>query len=431
MARLAARPEGEGSMTDLKVEVEPAEVGFDAKRLGRIEEHFRSYVDDGRLPGWLITVARDGKLVYEAEYGQRDMDAGLPVEQDTIWRIYSMTKPITSIAVMMLWEQGAFDLNDPVEEYIPEFGGGRVFTGGTAEAPETAPVRQPVKIWNLLSHTSGLSYGQTDHPVDKGYLLAQGASTEAGGTDLAAMVDVWARQPLRFEPGTHWFYSRATDVLGRLVEVVSGQSLDAFFAEHILGPLQMTDTAFSVPDSKTDRLASLYVPDPETRKAVPAGGEVRSRQIGRFLSGGGGLFSTAGDYHRFCQMLLGGGELDGVRLVGPKTIRMMASNHLPGGQDMDALALVGFSETSRVGVGFGLGFSVVLDPARTNVAGTRGEFGWGGAASTAFWIDPRERVTATFFTQLRPSSTWPIRPRLHQLVYQALVEPGRWGRRAS
>ena len=417
-------------MTDLKVEVEPAEAGFDAGRLGRIEEHFRAYVDDGRLPGWLVTVARDGKLVYLSEYGQRDKEAGLPVEQDTIWRIYSMTKPITSLAVMMLWEQGAFDLNDPVEAYIPNFTGGRVFTGGNAEAPETAPVKQPVKIWNLLSHTSGLSYGQTDHPVDKGYLHAQAASAEAGGTDLAAMVDVWARQPLLFEPGTHWFYSRATDVLGRLVEVLSGKSLDAYFAEQILEPLQMSDTSFAVPDAKTDRLASLYVPDPESRRAVPAD-DARSQQIGTFLSGGGGLFSTAGDYHRFCQMLLGGGELDGVRLVAPKTIRLMASNHLPGGQDLDALAIPGFSETSRAGTGFGLGFSVVLDPAWTKVSGTRGEFGWGGAASTAFWIDPRERVTATFFTQLRPSSTWPIRPRLHQLIYQALVEPRRYGRRAS
>ncbi|MBO0691818.1 MAG: beta-lactamase family protein [Acidimicrobiaceae bacterium] len=415
----------------MKVEVEPAEVGFDAKRLGRIEEHFRSYVDDGRLPGWLVTVAREGKLVYVAEYGQRDMEAGLPVEGDTIWRIYSMTKPITSLAAMMLWEQGAFDLNEPVSTYIPSFDGARVFTGGTAEAPETAPVKQPIRIWNLLSHTSGLSYGQTDHPVDKGYKLAEAASTEAGATDLAAMTDVWARQPLLFEPGTHWFYSRATDVLGRLIEVISGKSLDAYFADHILGPLQMSDTAFSVPDAKTDRLASLYVPDAETRKAVPAEGQVRSQQIGTFFSGGGGLFSTAGDYHRFCQMLLGGGELDGVRLVGPKTIRLMASNHLPGGADLDALAIPGFSETSRAGTGFGLGFSVVLDPAWTKVSGTRGEYGWGGAASTAFWIDPRERVTTTFFTQLRPSTTWPIRPRLHQLVYQALVEPVRRPRRGA
>jgi CubicO group peptidase (beta-lactamase class C family) len=414
-------------MTELKVEVDPAEVGFDATRLDWIEGHFQDYVDDGRLAGWLVTVARDGKLVYVAEYGKRDIEAGLPVEHDTIWRIYSMTKPITSLAAMMLWEQGRFDLNDPVEAYIPSFRNGRVYAGGSANDIETKPVQQPVRIWHLLSHTSGLSYGFTDHPVDQGYLVAQKVATDAGNTDLEAMVDVWASQPLLFEPGTHWLYSRATDVVGRLVEIVSGQSLDAFLAEHIFVPLGMTNTAFSVPDDKTDRLATLYVPDPETGKAVPAP-DARSQKIGDFFSGGGGLFGTAGDYHRFCQLLLAGGELDGARLVSPKTISMMASNHLPGGVDLDAMALDGFSETSRAGVGFGLGFSVVLNPAWTKVSGSRGEFGWGGAASTAFWVDPRERITAGFFTQLLPSSTWPFRSRLHQLIYQAVIEPGRRGR---
>ena len=228
-----------------------------------------------------------------------------------------MTKPITSLAAMMLWEQGRFDLSDPVEDYIPSFRNGRVYTGGTTKDIETTPVHQPVQIWNLLSHTSGLSYGFTGHPVDQGYLEAEKATTAAGKTDLEAMVDVWGSQPLLFEPGTHWLYSRATDVVGRLVEVVSGQSLDAFLAEHIFGPIGMTDTAFSVPDDKTDRLASLYVPDPETRRAV-APPDVRSQKIGDFFSGGGGLFGTAGDYHRFCQLLLAGGELDGPASSAPK-----------------------------------------------------------------------------------------------------------------
>lgn len=415
----------EVAVSDLKAEVDPEEVGFDAERLNRIEEHFRSYVDDGRLPGWLVTVARGGRMVYVASHGKRDLEAALPVRSDTIWRIYSMTKPITSLAAMMLWEEGRFDLNDPVDAYIPSFRNGRVYTGGSVDSLETTPVQQPVRVWHLLSHTSGLSYGgQADHPVDQGYQRAQKAATDAGRTDLEAMVDVWAGQPLLFEPGTHWFYSRATDVVGRLVEVVSGQSLDAFFAERILGPLGMTDTAFSVPADKTDRLASLYVPDAESRKAVAAP-DPRTTRISDFPSGGGGLFGTAGDYHRFCRLLVGGGEVDGVRLVGPKTIRMMASNHLPGGADIDSMALEGFSETSRAGMGFGLGFSVVLNPAWSKVSGSRGEFGWGGAASTVFWVDPRERITVGFFTQLLPSNTWPIRPRLHQLVYQALVEPGR------
>lgn len=413
-------------MADLTVEVDPAEAGFDGKRLERIEAHFRDYVDDGRLPGWLVTVARDGKLVYVSSYGQRDLEAGRPVETDTIWRIYSMTKPITSLAAMMLWEQGCFDLTDPVEEYLPSFRDAQVYAGGDAGAIQASPAQEPVRIWHLLTHTAGLTYGWTEHPVDQGYQKAMASATAAGRTDLEAMVDVWAGQPLLFEPGTHWHYSHATDVVGRLVEVVSGQSLDAYFAEHILDPLGMTDTSFAVPDDKADRLASLYSHDPETRKAVDSQ-SLRSQTTAPFLSGGGGLLGTAGDYHRFCRLLLGGGELDGVRLVGPKTVRMMAANHLPGGVDIDALVgLPGFSEESRAGTGFGLGFSVVLDPARTKVSGSRGEYGWGGAASTTFWVDPRERITAGFYTQLLPSSTWPIRPRLHQLVYQALVEPRRY-----
>jgi CubicO group peptidase (beta-lactamase class C family) len=417
------RPEGGNTMMDLKVEVDPEEVGFDAARLERIDRHFTTYVDDGRLAGWLVTVARHGKLAYVAHRGQRDLEAGLPVETDTIWRIYSMTKPITSLALMMLWEEGRFDLRDPVEQFLPAFAGSRVYTGDGPGGIETAPAREPVRIWHLLSHTSGLSYGHTDHVVDRGYLEAEAA---IGGTSagLAALVDAWGSQPLLFEPGTHWQYSRATDVVGRLIEVISGKPLDQFFAERILGPLQMTDTAFEVPEAQAVRMASLYVPDAETRTAVAAP-EARARRSAEFNSGGGGLFSTAADYHRFCQLLLGGGQLDGVRLVGPKTIRMMASNHLPDGHDLDQIALEGFSETSRAGNGFGLGFSVVLDPAWTKVSGSRGEFGWGGAASTAFWVDPREHITVNFFTQLRPSTTWPIRPRLHQLVYQALIEPRR------
>jgi CubicO group peptidase (beta-lactamase class C family) len=415
-------------MTDLKVDVDPVEAGFDAERLERIDRHFQPYVDDGRLPGWLVVVAREGQVAYLSRYGQRDMEAAAPVELDTIWRFYSMTKPITSLAMMMLYEQGAFDLRDPVVELISSFADARVFIGGTAADPVTEPVQEPVRIWHLLSHTSGLTYAQGEHPVVEGYRAAEARVAAGDPSDLAAWVDAWASQPLLFHPGTRWHYSRATDVLGRLVEVISGQPLHDYFAERILGPLQMTDTTFEVPESKVDRLASLYEPDPDTHRAVPAA-DPRARRTQKFDSGGGGLLSTAVDYQRFCQLLLRGGELDGVRLVSPKTIRFMASNHLPEGRDMSELASEGFSETGREGRGFGLGFSVVLDPARTKILGSRGEFAWGGAASTVFWIDPRERLTVLFLTQLRPSSTWPIRSRLSQLVYQALIEPGRgWGR---
>ena len=418
----AAHSEKEGAVGELRLQVDPGSVGLDGSRLARIEEHFRGYVDDGRLPGWLVAVSRHGRVAYLAHYGMMDLEAAVPVAPETIWRIYSMTKPITSLAVMMLYEKGAFDLRDPVEEFIPSFAKGEVFTGGDATRPITTPVRAPIRIWHLLTHTAGLSYGSSDHPVDDAYRRAETKAQQGGAADLAHLVDVWATQPLRFEPGSAWFYSRATDVLGRLVEVVSGQRLDEFFAEHIFGPLKMDDTSFVVPESKLARMASLYEVDPGTRRATPAS-SARAPRTSPFLSGGGGLFSTASDYHRFCHLLLAGGELDGVRLVGPRTLEFMTTNQLPEGRGLDALAIDGASETPWEGMDFGLGFSVCRDPARSKIIASPGEFGWGGAASTAFWVDPREQLIVMFFTQLRPSSTWPIRARLHQLVHQAIVEP--------
>lgn len=409
-------------MSELELEVDPKSVGLDGSRLARIEQHFRGYVDDGRLPGWLVAVSRQGRLAYFAHYGMMDREAAVPVVPETIWRIYSMTKPITSLAVMMLYEMGTFDLRDPVEEFIPSFAGGEVFTGGDGTGPVTTPVRGPIRIWHLLTHTAGLSYGQSDHPVDVAYRRAESTAEQGGPADLAQLVDVWASQPLRFEPGSAWFYSRATDVLGRLVEVVSGQRLDEFFAERIFGPLKMDDTSFVVPQSKLARMASLYDFDPKTRRATPAP-SARAPRTSPFFSGGGGLFSTAGDYHRFCQLLLARGELDGARLVSPRTLEFMTTNQLPQGRGLDALAAEGDSETPWEGMDFGLGFSIARDPARAKIIASPGEFGWGGAASTAFWIDPREQLIVMFFTQLRPSSTWPIRARLHQLVHQAIIEP--------
>ncbi len=408
----------------LEVEVDPARLGFDARRLARIDRHFDVYVDAGRLPGWLVVVARNGKVAHLAASGQRDVEARLPVELDTLWRIYSMTKPVTAVAAMMLWEEGAFELKDPVSRFIPAFGRSRVFTGGSALKPVTAPVVEPMRIWHLLTHTAGLTYGfHHAHPVDARYREAGFEWGTPPGLDLAACCEAWAELPLLFEPGHEWNYSVASDVLGRVVEVVSGQSLDAFFAERIFGPLGMTETAFSVAGEDADRLAALYSPDPANGRArrndTMGASALRAPDC---LSGGGGLVSTAADYHRFAQMLLGEGELDGTRLLGTRTVRFMRTNHLPGGVDLEAFGRPLFAETTFDGVGFGLGFSVVVDPVANRVPSSPGEFAWGGAASTAFWVDPLERISVLFFTQLLPSSTYPIRSQLRQLVAQALVD---------
>jgi CubicO group peptidase (beta-lactamase class C family) len=411
-------------MAELKVEIDPAEAGFDAARLARIDTHFARYVDDGRLPGWLLAVSRGGQVVHLATYGERDKEAGLPIELDTVFRIYSMSKPITSVAAMMLYEEGGFELKDPVYRYIPSFRDVRVYRQGSALAPVTEPATEPVRIWHLLTHTAGLTYGfHYVHPVDAMYRAAGYEWGAPSGKDLAQGCDDWAALPLVFQPGSEWNYGVNTDVLGRVVEVVSGMSLDEFFRTRIFEPLGMNETGFFVEQANQHRLAALYLPEPGTRRALrndAMGNGALSKPA--MLSGGGGLVSTASDYHRFSQMLLHGGELDGVRLLGTRTLQYMTRNHLPGGVDLEAFGRPLFAETTFDGVGFGLGFAVVDDPVKGKVLSSAGEFHWGGAASTAFWVDPAEKITALFLTQLLPSSTHPIRPQLKQLVYQALVD---------
>jgi CubicO group peptidase (beta-lactamase class C family) len=411
-------------MAELKVEVDPAEVGFDAGRLARIDRHFARYVDDGRLPGWLILVSRAGKVTYLATYGHRDREKGLAVETDTLFRIYSMTKPITSVAAMMLYEEGAFELSDPVSRFIPAFSDARVYRSGPPEDPVTEPAVEPVRIWHLLTHTSGLTYGNADHPVDAMYRAAGFGRGGGALGDLAARCDRWAGLPLLFEPGTGWNYSVSTDVLGRVVEVVSGQPLDRFFEERILGPLGMTDTGFWVQPSDADRLAAFYGADPESCLAVRDDDRgAAALRPPPFFSGGGGLVSSAPDYHRFTELLCNGGELEGIRLLGSRTVSYMGRNHLPGGADLYQVGRPpqGGSPAVR-GVGFGLGLSVVLDPVEAKVLSPGGEMAWGGVASTAFWVDRKEGITVLFLTQLQPSTTHPIRPQLKQLVYQALAD---------
>jgi CubicO group peptidase (beta-lactamase class C family) len=414
-------------VTELKAEVEPAEVGLDPERLDRLDRHYRRYVDDGRLPGWLITVSRHGKLAHVSCYGLRDTDAGLPVETSTLWRIFSMTKPVTSVAAMMLYEEGAFELTDRVSTFIPSFGDLRVYAGGSDARPVTVPATEPVRIWHLLTHTAGLTYGfHRAHPVDARYREAGFEWGQPRSMDLAQCVDAWASQPLLFQPGTEWNYSVATDVLGRIVEVVSGQALDEFFDSKILQPLGMTETAFWAEPENMGRLGEVYGLGADGRLA-------RLQSMGRvgrgrpdMLAGGHGLVSTAADYDRFTRMLLGlpdspAGELDGVRLLGPRTVAYMTRNHLPGGADLDTFGTPLDPWMPQRGVGFGLGFAVVIDPVARKTLGSAGEYSWGGAASTAFFVDPAEQLTASFYTQFMPSTAYPIRPQLRQMIYQAIV----------
>ncbi|MFZ9867165.1 MAG: serine hydrolase domain-containing protein [Ilumatobacteraceae bacterium] len=405
-------------------EVTPDAAGMDPKRLRTLDEHFERYVDDGRLPGFHLVVSRHGKVAHQHRYGMRDVEGSLPIEDDTMYRIYSMTKPITSVALMMLVEEGKLLLNDPVSNFIPSFGSSRVWRGGSVLKPVTEPVTEPMLVAHLLTHTAGLTYGwMYQTAVDDLYRRAgyEGATTR--GTTLEKAVDDWAQLPLLFQPGTEWNYSVATDVVGRIVEVASGQTLEEFFAQRIFAPLGMHDTGFFAPEDKVHRLGGLYQPDPATRRAKRLdnmGNAAAHRPT--FLSGGGGLVSTAYDYHRFLQMLANDGELDGARILSPRTVRLMTSNHLPNDADITEYGRPLDLENAYDGFGFGLGFSVLLNPARAKVLGSVGDFGWGGAASTTFWIDRNEGIIAAFYTQLLPSSTWPLRPYFKNLVYQALVD---------
>ncbi len=409
-------------MTGPKIEIDPAEVGFDAARLNRIDRHFAAYVDDGRLPGWQVVVSRGGRVVHSSTYGRRDIAANRPFEDDTIVRIFSMTKPITSVAAMMLYEEGAFQLKDPVSDFVPEFADAQVYRSGSSLRPVVEPVTEPMRIWHLLTHTSGLTYGfHSTHVTDAIYRRAGFEWSTPPGADLEECCRLWAQLPLAFQPGAEWNYGVSTDVLGRVVEVASGRTLDEFLQDRVLGPLGMHDTSFWVPESRQDRLAELYVPDPATGLATPSPFPPPVAPPDA-LQGGGGLCGTAADYLRFCHMLLGRGRLDDTRLLGSRTVDYMTRNHLPGDADLETFGRPLFAETTFDGVGFGLGFSVTLDPVANKTLSSAGEFAWGGAASTAFWVDPAEEIVVVFLTQLLPSSTHPIRPQLKQLVYQALVD---------
>ncbi|MEE4360658.1 MAG: serine hydrolase domain-containing protein [Pseudomonadales bacterium] len=402
--------------------VDPGSVGLSVDRLHRIGTHLSAYVEDGRLPGWQVLVARSGGVAYFEQQGLRDVEAGRPVEDDTVFRIYSMTKPIVSVALMTLHEQGRFQLDDPIGRFIPELGELEVFSEGDADDFTTVPADRAITIRDLLTHTSGLTYGfLREHPVDALYRRARIGEMHAPLT-LADMVTALGRVPLQFQPGTRWRYSIATDVLGHLIERISGERLDAFLTREIFEPLGMHDTGFQVPDDVGDRFAACYQAAKGGFVLQDAADTSPYRHAPEFLSGGGGLVSTAADYLAFCQMLLGNGAHGSVRILGRKTFELMALNHLPTGGDLTSMGQPVFSETRYDGIGFGLGFSVLLDPARAQIAGSPGELAWGGMASTAFWIDRHEDLAVIFMTQLLPSSSYPIRRELRTLVHQAIVD---------
>lgn len=385
---------------------------FDDARLARIDRHLDRYVDEGRLPGWQVQVAHHGEVVHASTSGLADVEAGRPVADDTLWRIYSMTKPLTSVLAMMLWEEGAFQLTDEVRRWIPSFADATVYAKGSATAPFVVPATEPVRLWHLLSHTSGLTYGfMQHHPVDALYRAAGFDFGWPKGHDLAAACDAWAALPLKFQPGSGFGYGVSTDVLGRVLEVVSGKRLDVLMQERLLGPLGMADTRWWVEGEDVARTAALYVSVEGKAVRYDALGDAAFREpLGH--AGGAGLISTAADYQRFLDALLDG------TLLAPRTQQVMLSNQLPG--DLAQCNTGGFAETVLDGVGFGLGFAVVLDPVPARSASSVGEYYWGGLASTAFWVDPLTGVTASFYTQLVPSSTYPIRAELRQLVYSAL-----------
>jgi CubicO group peptidase (beta-lactamase class C family) len=416
--------------SDLTVTNDPAEVGFDPSRLGRIDRRLARWVDAGQMPGFLVTVARHGKLVHVGRQGLRDVENGLPVEEDTRWRIYSMTKPVTSVAAMMLYEEGAFELNDPIAKWLPEFSEPRVYVAGSSQRPVTVPATEPIRVRHLLTHMSGLTYGfHHQHPVDAMYRAMGHEWSSPPGADTAEVCRQWASVPLLFQPGSEWNYGVSTDVLGRLVEVLSGQPLDEFFEQRIFAPLGMRNTSFGLREGDDlESLARLYAAVPGQPGGAPTGfapldslGEAAHSKPA-FLSGGGGLVSTAADYLRFVELLRRGGSYDGGRLLGSRTIAYMTRNHLPGNADIETFGRPVFAETPLRGVGFGFGFSMVIDPAKYGVVASLGDYTWGGAASTAFYVDPVEDITVTFYTQLLPSSTLPIRSYLRGLVNQALVD---------
>jgi CubicO group peptidase (beta-lactamase class C family) len=407
------------------MKVDPEAAGFDAKRLERITEHLTTrYIEPQKIAGCQTVVSRHGEVAYFSSLGSMDLERDKPVRDDTIFRIYSMTKPITGVALMSLYEHGHFQLDDPVHRYIPEWRDLKVAERQADGSKRLVEPERPMSVRDALMHMTGLGWG-IDGPLEMDRFLEAMAIVRGGPTGtLQTMIENLADKPLVFHPGSRWLYGLSTDVCGRLVEVISGQSFDDYLRTEIFEPLGMKDTAFSVPDSEIDRLAASYGRRRnKTLKLIDDPERSTYRRQPSFLSGGGGLVSTTEDYLRFCRMLLGGGELDGVRILGRKTVELMSINHLPDDGELRSFALPGgYGETGFDGIGFGLTMAVGLGQAETQAIGSKGDYYWGGAASTIFWIDPAEELVVVFMTQLMPSGSFNFRGQLKSIIYPAIVD---------
>jgi len=389
--------------------------GVSSERLARIVPVMNQMVREGKFPGMSVTVARDGRIAFQQEFGFADVEEKEPLKQDAIYRVFSMTKPVTGVAVMMLLEEGRFLVDDPVSRYISCFKNLQVFESESESGMKLVKTDREVTIRDLLRHTSGFSYGGPTDSVGKMY---QAKNLLDRNTNLEQMVEKACSIPLRFQPGTKWEYSISMDILGRLVEVVSGQALDVFMQKRIFDPLRMVDTGFLVPDEKMGRFTSCYNYSPEKGLSrLPPERAIDGYRAGKnkMLSGGGGLVSTASDYLRFATMLARGGELDGVRILSPRTVRLMSMNQLPEGV---RLAWWG---GKNGGNGYGFTMSVTMDVAQTTGYGSAGDFGWDGAASTFFRVDPREKLVLLVMTQRMPADLG-IQVKVKTLAYQALID---------
>lgn len=411
------------------MELAPKHTGLSTARLERITDHLeRNYIAPGKIAGCQVAVARHGHLAYLRSFGQMDIERGKAMADDTIFRIYSMSKPITGVALMTLFERGYFQLNDPVSRFFPEWRDHRVYVSGSGDDMQTVAPNRPVSIRDMLCHTGGITYG--------GQLAALGAPEENDGVAMAyreagvrrgkgetleQFMGKLAKVPLAYQPGERWLYSLSTDVCGALVERISGKRFDKFLQDELFDPLGMKDTSFVVAPEKRDRFAANYNRGPDKKLRLsddPATSTYLEEPS--FFSGGGGLTGTTEDYLRFCEMLRRGGELEGARILGPRTIDLMRMNHLKDGKDLTQMAIGGFSETANEGVGFGLCFATTLDPVRTANLGT-GDYYWGGAASTIFWVDPVEDLCVVFMTQLMPSGSFNFRGQLKSIIYSSIV----------
>lgn len=402
-----------------------ATAGFDPARLDRIDAFLRErYLTPGLLPHAQLLLTRDGATAHFFSEGAAREGSDTPIDEQSLFRLASMTKPITSAAFMALVEEGRVALDTPVHHVLPELKGVGVYAGGGAGVPfQTTPTARPMLMVDLLRHTAGFTYSfQNRSNIDAAH---RELKIEAwhGNLDLEGFVAALGKLPLEYSPGDAWNYSVATDVLGAVIQRLADKPLDEVFASRIFAPLGMDDTFFQVPADKIDRLVDCYayVPEQGERIMYDRGAQSAWSRRPTLLSGGGGLVSSARDYQRFCQMMLDGGALDGTRILARKTVELMTANHLPGHGDLAAMSRSLFSEATNAGVGFGLGFAVTQDAASTLIPGSPGEYYWGGMFSTAFFIDPVERLTMVFMTQLMPSMLYPIRRELKTLIYSALV----------